>query len=416
LRLRVSLMGLLVLLCLFPAPGLCSLEAAVAGLVDRAADRPVDLSKFRGEMPRNGGDFRCWNGCPFVGSQNIPVVAAAAAGDFQWVAGLARWERQEGLYGSEIGSPGFYYGAVADAKMVALRDARRANRPDLASDIALALRAAWAYDSLVALETPRTSVWAELAGEGPISGPGNAETYLGLTVAVAGNRWNGRDGGDRWRVQDTHSTMLTWALDWSPRRAPEHGVLRNPRRGRGNVVAFLAGVDDYSAPVPPELFGLTSEEREILRRVVRGDVAAARTAAGWLADFGVLRKWSFTLTRTAQGVQTIFWGPWPNPNKPPHAATSVTTTGEWRTIRPSRWGRRNGQTVGGHEVHFEGDEIVASVWNTPPVRMPRLAGDLVWEVTLQGQKVTFRPEAGQEQNREHERREGRPLDNEGRIP
>lgn len=381
---------LLAVVAALPADA-ASVEDLVRGLVDRAADRPVDVARLASALPRHR-DFRCWNGCPYVGSQNIPVIAAAAAGDFTWVAALARHERLEGLYGHEVGSPGFYFAAVQDAKMVALRDARRAGDIEAAAALALALRASWALDALVAIETPRASTWADLGGDGEVEGAGNAGTYLGLTVAVAGNRWNGSGRGERWLDGDAHGPALSWALDWSPRRQPAGGTLRNPRPGRGTVAAFLAGVDAFEAPTAPEVWGLTSAERNVLQRVVRGDVEAAREAAEWLSDFGLLRQWTFTLTRTTAGAQMIFWGPYPNPNKPPHASTSISTNGAWRTIRPSRWGR--GSTIWDYRVDLQEGDVVASVRDTPPVRMPLLAGELLWEVTLAAGDVRWRGGGG----------------------
>lgn len=394
----------LALLLLCPLRLEASLEKAVEGMIDRAADRSVHLNTFQAERYRAGMDLSRWN--HHGGSQNIPVIAEAAAGNYAWIAALARLEREEGLFGTELGSPGFYFSAVVEAKLVALRDARRAGRLDLAEDIRQNLRAIWAMESLVAVDTPRTSVWANASGQ-ILEGPGDAADYTGLSCAVAGNRWNGKF--PRWLNSDAHGRMLSWALDWPRQDRKPGGVMRNPKPGRGNVIGFLGGVDRYEDTVAAEIFGLTEDERELLRRVVRGDVEAARMAAGWLAEYGTLAKWTWRLRRTTEGTEVIFFGPWPNPNKPPHAATSITNSGEWRTIRPSYFERRRGG-VWDFNVRVEDGEIIARVREGlgVEVRMPELAGALLWEVVMQGQTVTFQT-AGEGPQRggriDHERHE-----------
>jgi hypothetical protein len=352
-------------------------------LFRRAKGERIDPAEVQRYLWKQA-DLTNWNS--FGGSQNHPVIAEAATGDFPWVADLARLEREEGIFGRELGAPGYYFYFPVAAKMVALRDARQAGAAADAEAIRLSLRAVWAYESLVALETSRTSTESNLSGQ-IMRGSGNAQHHTGLTVAVAGQRWRSHAYTDH----DDHGTFLGWALDWSPRSMRGGTRLRSRGMWWANTVAVLLGTDSYRAPAAPEPFGLTAAERETLRRVVRGDVAAAREAVGWLAEFGVFRRVRMRLRRTALGAEVVnlFHV---NGNKPAHAATSLTREGLWRTIRPAHY--RGVGANKGYSVRIEGGLIIANAADGVRVEQPELGGELLWEVDCNGRVVSFTTQGG----------------------
>jgi hypothetical protein len=318
-------------------------------------------------------------------SQNISAVVYSAAGNWKWLAALARlWER-EGLFGSELGSPGQYFSSVAYALAVSLRDCRAAKNEEEEDILRRALRAVWTWDALAALPVPRSRVEAVLGGVGRQKWPG-ARGYQGLTCAVSGNRWNGNPREMRWHKGiEEHGELLSVALDWQPRR-------RQKQVAPEDIFHTLSGTRKWADSIAPEIFGLLESERQVLREVVSGSVDAARRATLWLVPFGVRRHWAGRLTRTDSGVESIFLGPYPNPNKPAHACTQLLTNGTWRTLRPAF--SRNTNVARGYAVELRDGQIIARVERRcgEEVSMPALQGEGLWEVDVRGDQITFNGE------------------------
>ncbi|MHB9004769.1 MAG: hypothetical protein ACYC6C_12025, partial [Coriobacteriia bacterium] len=298
-------------------------------LVRHAAGETISMEGITKDLGRD--DLTNWNAHgKGVGSQNLPMIARAAVGDYQWMAKLARLERKEGIFGRELGSPSFYFFMPVASKMVSLRDARKAGAKEDAEAIRLSLRAVWTYESLLAVDSPRTSTWMNASGN-IVKGNGDSGWYKGLTVAVAGERWH----SERDLNHDEHGVFLNWALDWTPRKNPQIKNLNSKTDGWWpNVVALLINRTSYSASSPAEPFGLTDDERAILKRVIKADPEAVKEAVKWLKEFGVYKNSRIRIRRTTKGVEAVFFKS-SNGNKPAHAATSITTKGEWKTIRPS---------------------------------------------------------------------------------
>lgn len=327
------------------------------------------------------------------GSKNHPVVAAAAMGDYRWVAALCRYEgdredrQRGGLFSHEFGSPGYYFWSVVLAKMVALRDAERAGAARDAEAIRDTLAAVWSLLALAAMPTARKRCWANLRGE-IRKHPGNAPRFDGLTCAIAGSRWGGQDL-ERLLVRDAASEMLTWALDWPGR----HSTWARTNISKGQwwegMVARLAGVDSYKASTPPGLWGLEPEDRHYLRRLVRREVEPG-AAVRRVSRYGLHHRARVSIRRSTWGTEMVFYRGI-NGNGPAHAATSVSRRGIWRTLRPGIL------THTGANDDFEVETTPAQGPGKPGrVRafaqgqwhsMPALGGEAFWVVRLQNKRT-----------------------------
>jgi len=357
-------------------------DTLLGSLTDHATGKTVPRDAVARYLWKRGDDISCWNGCgKAVGSQNRPVAAEAAIGNYQWLANLARLERREGIFGRELGSPGYYFYVPIAAKMVALCDARKAGDKKAAQALADNLRAIWAYESLLAIPTARTSTWANLSGNIK-TGKGDANWYKGLTVAVAGERWR----PDLYLDHDPHGAFLSWALNWQPRRVRNGGRLLEKGKWWMNVVGHLVNKDRYAAHAPPEPFGLTQHDRDQLRAVIKGDPAAVRWAVRIVGEYGVYKTYRIRIRRTTKGTEIVFFHS-ANGNKPAHAATSLTTTGAWRTIRPGYY--RGTGANGGFKVWIKDGTIHATCaqGRGERVSMPELGGKVLYEVDLKGHDV-----------------------------
>lgn len=328
-----------------------SLKECNEQFANKIGSLPVDLSAIQLELNAADKQLPKWN--QFGGSQNIPVIAKAAASDFQWIARMCDIWKREGLFGTELGSPGFYYSSVCDCLISGLKDARNARDRAAISSISQALRAIWAFDSLTALPTPKISTSVTFADQ-TFMGGGNSKKYSGLTCAVAGNRWNPEDY-DRWIDSDIHGYYLSIALDYFPRSGPFN---------RNGALASLLGIRRFTDHATPALVGLTEGERSVLLATVNGDPKAAAQAAAWFAEFGPLHThvfWSFRAVRSASATQQVFYGPYPNPNKPCMAITTLQADGTWTAMTPCA-NRKKG-IVSGYQVveNEETGTYVASV-------------------------------------------------------
>lgn len=339
------------------APLSRAVEARRAG---RMPD-PEDLAacrKARWKAP----DLRCWNGrrsdrpeCGFFGSQNIPFYAETGLANWEWIAGICRLDREEGLFGHELGSPGaFYYGGIIGCKRLALRELLRAGRQE-AEAVRRSIHASLAWDALTAVPTPRRQDVLNAGGDlVRTENPAKPGKLARATVAVAGNRWTVKARG-KLTSEDSHSVVLQAALE--------------PKTSAG--------------------FGLTETDRSLLERTVDGDPAAAEVVAGWM--FGTIdtpdKRWRWRLRRTRDGAESVFFGPWPNPHKPCRTATQVTNGGTWTSMQPARKGVNRGW-AGIYEVEISGGMIRATCAKGS-AELPELGGEILWHVDVVGKDVRF---------------------------
>lgn len=355
-------------------------EKASEGLLLRAQRKPVPAA-LRRELQDEAAGLRehlaadDWIHGP-AGSKNTPVISAAALGHYELIAWLCDYERRNGQGGLEFGSPGFYYGGPFAAKMMALRDARAASDGQAAAAISGNLRACLALDALSALPVGRLR-------DRVVGGrPEESETpnSPAPAVAVAGNRWTPEERGE-FTSENAHASILAQAIDWPGRDALGKGT------GRG-AIAALVGVP-YKAHSDPADWGLGEGERAVLNLVVLGDVAAAKTAASWVYGVRTARKaeaWRFCLTRTSEGVEAIFFGPWPNPNKPARAATQQLADGTHVGLQPSF---KKEDAAAGYQVEIRGGDIWARTDQGGEFTIPRIGGAVLWRVEMTGTDVSF---------------------------
>jgi len=344
-----------------------------------------------------GMNFTCWNGnvgCNnnyAIGSQNHPVIAEAARGNYQWVAALCRYEKQHGIFGRELGAPAYYFANVLAAKMVALRDARAAGNYSDAKDIAESLRCVWALNALIAIPTARKNVWQNLHGQ-IYTNAGDQSWYTGLTCASAGDRWHTETNINH----DTHGEYLSWALDWPGRSNSSNNLLNSNGKWWGEITAQLGGLPYFTQSMAPEVFGLNAAERQKLQDVVNGDVNAAKWAAQVVAGFGTWKDPNvpvqncyvkMRIRRTSLGAEMVYFNS-TNGNKPTQAATQVLFNGDYNSIRPANYhgvGANNGYTCwvanGLIQADCPGDGAYVS--------MSELGGNIDWQMDVDGSVLVF---------------------------
>jgi hypothetical protein len=349
------------------APLVRSVEARKAGRMPS----PSDLAACQKARWKPGIDLSCWNGrrpgferCGFAGSQNIPVFGMTGLADWPWLAALARHWKAEGLFGLELGSDAqFYSGGIIDCMVLAMRELARAESGRLGDEesIRQAIRAYLAWSALAAV--PVSRVRDELVTPAGVEKGtrkvGKKDRLPGLAVAPAGNRYTAHRRGAGLTSDDSGSATLAAAL------------------------------------VNPGVFGLTDAERNLLAWVVRGGSprgealkAAAKEVAAWL--FGTIdqpaRRWRWTLRRTTEGAGRVFWGLSPNPYKAARAVGQVTSDGTYWGLQPTVKAERAWSE--GWTVTEEAGVYVASC-KSGTASLPKLGGDVLWEVEIEGSEVRF---------------------------
>jgi len=164
--------------------------------------------------------------------------------------------------------------------------------------------------------------------------------------------------------------------------------------------ADLTSEDSHSEALAAELasaddIGLTHDEADLMRRTVAGDAQAARAVAGWMIPLIHTPEtvWSARLRRVKIdsgmiAAESIFTGPWPNPMKPMIAYASVDSSGLWRGMRPSP---RQGvvKWAPGFRVELR-DHSVYAECATGHAEIETLAGEVLWQVDVEGASVKFR--------------------------
>ncbi|HEX9944881.1 MAG TPA: hypothetical protein VGG03_22960 [Thermoanaerobaculia bacterium] len=312
------------------------LEPLAAVAAARLAGKAINRADFLEAQRQAGGLERllargAWVHDRAAGSRNTPLAGAAGSDRWKLIARVCEVEWDEGLGGIEHQAPGSYHTiARTFSLMYALRRAREAGDRQAAAAIAKILRAQWAFDVLSALPVPRRQDRVVIGGKRVASS--TPECVDGLTVGAAGLRWTLRERS-RWTSPNAHSAMLAWALD-VPRFTLSEGKQVGP-------LGPLLGVGSYTDPTPPKPWGITAEERRILRRVLAGDVTAALLVSSWINGVkgrrGEAPPWKWTLFRTDLMAGSIYWGPWPNVagGKPPQTYSAIDWNGLWTGLKCS---------------------------------------------------------------------------------
>lgn len=334
---------------------LAPLNAAVAARAAGRVPTAAQLAFATKNRWSHGYDLSTWNS--FGGSQNIEVYAAAALADWPFHAALARHWRAEGLFGTELGCDNRYYSSgVIEATLIGYRT--QALLAVDAEDIRLAVRAYLAWLALAAI--PVTRVRDELVtgagtviGTRPVAVRGKQAPMLtGLAVAPAGNRYHtGRGGAKTLTSDDAGSELLAAALGHS------------------------------------SAYAITEDEENLLHEVVfDGKAEAAREVSAWL--FGTLAGWCWTLRRTTEGAETVFWAGsrGPNTNKPARAVGQVRLDGSYSGLQPAPRGSKG--WAEGWVVTLE-DGVYTASCASGTASLPALGGEELWRAEIDGPEVRF---------------------------
>jgi len=343
--------------------GLAPLNAAVAARMAGRVPTPEQLrfaAKYR--WP-HGMDLSLW--ATGGGSENHPIYEAVTRADWPFLAALARWWSEYGLFGSEAGCDNRYYSSgVIEVMLLARRELLKAGAAGEAEAIRLAVRAHLACLALAAI--PSTRMRDELhTGSGVITGVrpapkrGKGSRLPGLAVAPAGNRFHG------------------------------------PGSRAGGLTTDDAGAELLAAALTDrETYGLELLEAATLTAVVHADGGpalesdrnAARVVSSWL--YGTLAGWRLTLRRTDQGAERVFWAGnrGPNTNKPAQAVGQVRPSGLCRALRPASKNAPGWSE--GWTVTEEGDVYTASCAGGT-ASLPKLGGETLWTVEIENGEVKF---------------------------
>lgn len=341
---------------------LASINAAVSARWRGAEPTESELEACREQASQDTErQLHCWNGkrsdrpeCKFVGSQNIPFYARCGIADWPWVAGVCRVEREEGNFGRENGSDSnYYYQGIVGAKHLAQRELLALGRNDDAEDVRRAIRSNLSWDVIAAIPAPRLRDVVNEAGEERTVEARKVKVQI--TVAVSGNRYTVKERGGEARLSTDNSHSITLA----------------------NEMARDDGL------------GLTPDEVATMQAAIQGDVDAARTVAGFM--FGTIQTpdtaWRWRLRRTTEGAESIYFGPFPNPNKPIRTVGQAFLDCTYRTMKPSPRGVRKGFATD-YQVNIENGMIVAHC-KIGDASMPELGGNLLWQVDVEGSDVRF---------------------------
>jgi hypothetical protein len=317
------------------------------------------LALARERQYKRGMDLRCWNGkrsdrpeCGHAGSQNVPVIAAATLGNWQWLVALARLWIAEGLLGRELGSNSLLYlKTVLDAMRWA---ATKATGDDLGA-LRTVIRAAvgWFAIGAMYVERRHSTVLSTM-------GQRRESRHMELrspTAVNSGSRWTAkRDDGD------AASVVVRAALS-------------DP------AAWFVVGGDSPGSDV---------ELLRAVRAVIAGETWAAREIARHVNDGGWLLgtidnpdvAWHWLVTRGDGWVRSAYFGPYPNAagGKPCRSVTQLTIDGEWTSVEamPQGW-----------HVEEQGNAIVTQDFRGEVV-LARPPGVVLWETEMNGSGVEFR--------------------------
>ena len=235
------------------------------------------------------------------GSGNWPWVAAATYGDLDWMMESLEVERQRGLGRCEIGAE--VYPERIPAKMWGLRLAREGH-PAPAGFVELMRSNLAAEIAAVAIASRRTPVrrltqriFKDQPDGGESTVDGNDRYYDGWSSALPVQRTNFAvflDG--------LLAPLAAWACAEPTlrlkRKFVEHWW---PIAAAERVVGAKFG-----QPTPPEVWGLTTEQRDACRAWVNGDVQALPTLLAMLSGWSPMAL--ISIYRTDQGTAAWMGG------------------------------------------------------------------------------------------------------------
>lgn len=276
------------------------------------------------------------------GSKNEESLARAAAGDFRWLAEVARLQCEGwGLCLNELGAGQEFYGVAPRAgEMLGLKLAREAGDQESAKWLARVLRSYWHWLALGSYPAPVQRGWQMLGLGGRAIGrvleERAAPGYTGVSTTVCGDRWNMGTV-----AHDAYGAFLSWAAGW-PRvlRGANGQVKRLGIRARQgglslDVIANLGGVDRLDQEIDPAVFGLQPGDRERLQKVIRGDRAAA-TEATAIVMWECPPHAAYDMTRIRrEGAAETISARTRNGNKPHGAYCSTGDDGLRMTLIPA---------------------------------------------------------------------------------
>ncbi len=357
------------------------------------------------------------------GSANFRPTWEAANGRFGFFKELAETWLATGLWGMELGSLLYTTGQEA-AWLEARRQARAAGDADALELIDAALRANWAWQALLTVPSPITGGQAVLGGELRDVPSHTRFNPSGAAVAMAGERQNQAVAGG----QSLVGVVVAWALNL-PRKFKRYqrelplpdgpaffldgeGVVRV--NGRPTKVSEVEDITKsltmiglslersggaqkpkkaapYESDTPAELWGLTDDDRQLLRRVVEGDASAVPAIRDRFLTFKgqtvpLREDYDVVLIGTTGGRQ-MHHKVARNSNKPAHTSTSVTVDGKWSTLRAVPF-----KGVGASppdEVEELPDRIVARFRGTESA-LPIVGGDPLWRIEWRGNSLEVR--------------------------
>lgn len=257
-----------------------------------------------------------------IGSQNHPQHAHGGAGHWEFSRDLADFELKNGIYSREHGSPYYYFAGPLAAKMVSLRLATLEGHEEAVETFRRWFFAVFILESLTAvvLPEPLRNFWRRH----PMPGLGPQQTqpgpdYAGVFAACSGMRFSIKEFAHP-SAGTPKDKLLAWALG-EKRQDPRNKRINRQTQSAftDQVVAELCDIGNYHDPTPPEVWGLSPQRRELLRKVVAGDVQAALEAVEWFngqdipgayrayrlgKPFGAASQ-RLRIRRTERGVETF---------------------------------------------------------------------------------------------------------------
>lgn len=313
-----------------------SIHDHLPNVARRAAGQLVEPANFKRWEPRAF--------CAQGGSKNEAHIAYASAGDFRWIAAVAKLQCEEfGLCIDELGAGQEFYGiAPRVGEMLCLKLARAAGDQESAHWIGRVLRSYWHWLALGSMPVPVRQGWQMIGlGERPrgreFTAAGNSDVYTGPSCTIVGDRWNrGTEGAEQYGM------FLAWAADWQPRALRNRGGQPKPLGVRArdgglslDVIANLGGVTHLHDDIKAEMFGLQPGDRGRLQAVIRGDAGAAAEAAAIVVQecppHGDYRMTRIRRDGAAESISERTR----NGNKPHCAYSSLDASGFRQTLLPA---------------------------------------------------------------------------------
>jgi len=350
-----------------PGGPLEPLKRAVLARYRREQPTTADLQRCQKE--KGSDNVECRGGkrsdrpqcLKFAGSLNIDMIARGGLGDWDWVA---RTCRLEGLDGDMVierggGDSHTYFKNTLDVKLLAQRELREQGLAFASENCRLAYRSNLTWAAMGATAMPRlrdrlieASVERVLIGK---------QTDARISVAVAGPRFSSVERKRPSGLSTDNSNAIVLAAE-------------------------LASVDDL---------GLTARETDVLKRVIAGDVEAAREAVRWM--YGTVQtpdkvwRQQIRRVRTKDGMATqiVDLSEWPNPAKPTRAACQMLADGTLVAMMPAPRGVKNDKWGAGKYRTEVVDGVIHSVCGSGESELRELEGEDVYRIDVEGASVKF---------------------------